>query len=316
MTVRILGAGMAGLLAGAMFRGSAQIYEAAPSLPNNHHALLRFRSDVIANYLNIPFEAVDVLKIVSPFRNKVAEAISYSLKSNGKASLRSSVTAEGKIDRRFIAPQDFIQKLAAHQSNPITFGKKISDSEWLKDAAEKGEAVISTMPMPTLMEVLDYPQRSCFGYRHGWVINAKVSVESKACATIYYPDSSSPVIRASLTNSLLQIELVEGYKDDWLVNGDQAWKPEPLTHSILSDFGLEDFPFSFELKAQKYAKISSIPESERRRFIMWATDNYGVYSLGRFAIWKPGLLLDDVFHDIMKIQKMMNSGDNYSGRLK
>ena len=64
MTVRIIGAGMAGLLAGSMFRGQAQIYESAPSLPNNHHALLRFRSDGISNHLNIPFQAVDVVKIV------------------------------------------------------------------------------------------------------------------------------------------------------------------------------------------------------------------------------------------------------------
>jgi 2-polyprenyl-6-methoxyphenol hydroxylase-like FAD-dependent oxidoreductase len=111
MTVSIIGAGMAGLLAGAMFRQEAQIYEAAASLPNNHHALLRFRSDDIAQHLNIEFSSVEVMKIVKPWRNKVAEAIGYSMKSNGRASLRSIRSAEGKIDKRFVAPPDFIQQL-------------------------------------------------------------------------------------------------------------------------------------------------------------------------------------------------------------
>jgi len=311
MTVRIIGAGMAGLLAGSMFRGQAQIYESAPSLPNNHHALLRFRSDGISNHLNIPFQAVDVVKIVRPFRNRVAEAISYSMKSSGVAALRSSMSAEGKVDRRFIAPSDFIAQLELHQMNPIKYGVKIEGRSWFDEAKEKGEPVVSTMPMPALMSLLEYDNRSCFGYRHGWVIQAKMKMESKACATIYYPETDSPVIRATLTNSLLQIELIEKYLDQ-----DQRWTIDQVMEFVTHDFGLEKVEYEAELKAQKYAKITPIPERERRKFMMWATDNFGVYSLGRFATWKPGLLLDDVFWDVIKIQQMINSGENYDGRLK
>ena len=310
MPVRIIGAGMAGLLAGAMFRGEAHVYEAAPSLPNNHHALLRFRSNEIAHHLNIPFQEVDVLKVVREYVNPVAQAIAYSRKATGAASLRSSVTAEGKIERRYIAPDDFIQQMAAHQHNPIIYDSPVMDHSWFEEPMAKGIPVLSTMPMPRLMDVLGYPHRANFSYRHGWVINANLNIESRACATIYYPDPAMPIIRATLTNCLLQIELIEDYH-----RNDQLWPIDQVMQMVLADFGLDGVSFEMKLEAQKYAKISPIPERERRRFIMWATDNFGIYSVGRFAIWKPGLLLDDVFNDIMKIQRMLKS-TNYSDRLK
>jgi len=297
---------MAGLLVGAMFRGEAQVYEAASELPNNHHALLRFRTDEISHHLNIPFDPVDVLKIVKPFRNKVAEAIGYSMKSNGRASLRSIKTAEGKIDRRFIAPKDFIQQLEAAQPSKPMYGTQV-DKQWIVDYSAFGP-IISTMPMGKLMDILDYPQKSSFGYRHGWVVKGEVGIESDLCATIYYPDPSVPIIRATLTGNLLQVELIEEFDQ-------AAWALDRIIDLVLSDLGLESANCTAELLPQRYAKIVALPDRERKKFIMWATDNFGVYSLGRFAVWKPHLLLDDVFHDCKKIMDMIRDGHNYHGRL-
>jgi len=308
MTVSIIGAGMAGLLAGAMFGREAQIYEAASSLPNNHHALLRFRTDDIAQHLNIPFQPVEVIKIVKPFRNKVAEAIGYSMKSNGRASLRSIKTAEGRIDNRFIAPPDFIQMLAERQHNEIDFDfpfDKPNAEEW-----SKAGPIISTIPMGSLMKMLEYPHRPDFQYRHGSVVVAELGIPSDLCATIYYPEPGLPIVRATLTGDLLQIELVEEFDP-------VEWTVEAFMDIVLWDFGLAGLQnYKAELRHQKYAKIVGIDDRERRKFIMWATDEYKIYSLGRFAIWKPGLLLDDVFHDVRKIQAMLRSGTNYHGRLK
>jgi hypothetical protein len=303
--VAIIGAGMAGLLAGAMFRGEAHVYEAASRLPNNHHALLRFRSDEIAHHLSIPFQEVDVCKIVKPFRNKVAEAIGYSMKSNGRASLRSIRSAEGKVEKRFIAPHDFIQTLEGLQSNPVHYGAPIT-LDFIKTNGK--DPIISTIPMGSLMEVLQYPNPSSFGYRHGWVVKADLALPSDLCATIYYPEPSVPIIRATLTGDLLQIELVQDF--------DRAvWAVDRIMVEVLQDFGLEGCNYSAEMVPQRYAKISPIPDRERKKFIMWATDEFGVYSLGRFAVWKPGLLLDDVFHDCQNIMSMIRDGHNYHGRL-
>jgi hypothetical protein len=307
MTISIIGAGMAGLLAGAMLRNQAQIYEAASSLPNNHHALLRFRSDDIAQHLNIPFQAVEVLKIVKPFRNQVAEAIGYSMKSNGRASLRSIKTAQGKIDNRFIAPPDFIQALEEMQVNEIRYGAK-ADRQSLEGLAKDGP-IISTIPMGTLMKILDYPEQAEFSYRHGNVIKAEVQVPSDLCATIYYPDPEFPAVRATLTNDLLQIELVETFDP-------MRWDVENITNLVLEDFGLEHTSYTAEMVPQRYAKIVGMDDRERRKFIMFATDEYNIYSLGRFATWRERLLLDDVFHDMKKIMGMIGDGHNYHGRLR
>lgn len=306
MTVSIIGAGMAGLLAGAVFRNEAQIYEAAAALPNNHHALLRFRTDKIAQHFNIPFQAVEVLKIVKPYRNKVAEAAGYSLKSNGKLSLRSIRTAEGKIDQRFIAPPDFIARLEDLQVNEILFNKQCGRNELLSLIGHG--PIISTIPMGRLMKILEYPDQAEFEYRHGWVCKAEISLPSDLCATIYYPDPSVPIIRATLTGDLMQIEMVQQFDTG-------EWAVDRIMEVVLADFGLDEVCYSAELVRQQYAKIVPIPDRERRKFIMWATDEYGIYSLGRFAVWKPGLLLDDAFDDCQKIIGMIRDGHNYHGRL-
>lgn len=306
MTVSIIGAGMAGLLAGAMFRGDAQIYEAAHQLPNNHHALLRFRSDEISNHLSIPFKQVQVMKIVKPFRNKVAEAIGYSMKSNGRASLRSIKTAEGKVDTRYIAPSDFIHRLERMQASRPMYGSNV-DSAWIQKYAEYGP-IISTIPMGTLMDILDYKPRSSFGYRHGWVVKGEIMFESDLCATIYYPDPSVPIIRATLTGEEIQVEMVEEFDR-------AAWSVDRVMGEVLRDFGLDGHGYLADMVPQRYAKIAALPDRERKKFIMWATDEFGIYSLGRYAVWKPGLLLDDVFHDCQKIMSMIRDGHNYHGRL-
>jgi large conductance mechanosensitive channel len=42
-----------------------------------------------------------------------------------------------------------------------------------------------------------------------------------------------------------------------------------------------------------------------------ATINYGVYSLGRFATWRAGLLMDDLVQDVQKIDRWIGAG-NYA----
>jgi hypothetical protein len=66
---------------------------------------------------------------------------------------------------------------------------------------------------------------------------------------------------------------------------------------------------------QPYAKIVSISDRARKKFMVWATDNHNVYSLGRFATWRPGLLMDDVVNDVRVIQSLVENG-TYSHRTK
>lgn len=312
---------MAGLLAGCMFRADGQIYESAPMLPNNHHALLRFRSNTISTYLNIPFTEVDVMKITKPWRNPVADAMAYSEKCTGRRTLRSILTAQGKVEQRYIAPPDFIQEMERHQINAVRYGT-IIDRQWLQLACDRKQPVISTMPMPALMEMLGYEDDSLkFEHTTGLVLQIDLPQDTDVCATIYYPQPDFDVSRASLTGGLLQIECpvrwagsnVDTVADSWME--DQSRVLSSIVQPVLHDFGLEDNWVRYTVKRQRYAKILPVDDRARKRFIMWATDNWGIYSLGRFAVWKPGLLLDDVFHDIQAIQRMMDS-TNYQGKVK
>ena len=47
-------------------------------------------------------------------------------------------------------------------------------------------------------------------------------------------------------------------------------------------------------------------EKIRKSFIVRATKDFGIYSLGRFATWRPGLLLDDCVKDIRVITRLID----------
>src|SRR6478735_6009068 len=128
--IKVVGAGMAGLLAGAILRDEcSEIVEAQKSLPHNHTALLRFRSSIVGDAVNIPFTEVQVMKAVQSFSNPVADAISYSVKTNGSARLRSITGAEGKIEKRYIAPDDFVERLKGKVTAPISFDTKFTRND-------------------------------------------------------------------------------------------------------------------------------------------------------------------------------------------
>jgi hypothetical protein len=68
----VVGAGMAGLLAGSMLRKDCPlILEARERLPHNHSAVLRFRSSIVGDTVGIPFRKVQAIKavaMVQPYR--------------------------------------------------------------------------------------------------------------------------------------------------------------------------------------------------------------------------------------------------------
>jgi hypothetical protein len=68
-----------------------------------------------------------------------------------------------------------------------------------------------------------------------------------------------------------------------------------------------------DIKVQKseYAKILPMDEDERREFIYNATVTRNIYSLGRFATWRPHLLLDDLVKDIRTIEGFLRGGKQH-----
>lgn len=295
---------MSGLLAGAMLRDEcAGIVEAQEGLPNNHSAVLRFRSETVSDVLNIPFQKVKVLKAVEPWKNPIADALAYSHKCNGLFSMRSSITANGQIEERFLAPGDLIARMAEKVSCPIQFNTNFDF-----DTSHK---VISTMPMPSLMEALGWNDRPDFKFRQG--VNITATIENcDVCCSLYIPDPDFPASRISISGDRLIVEC--NVAEEYL-----GFMATDIIEIALKKLGIWNCGEGFsdmEIKPQPYSKILPIPEAERKRFILWASEKKNVYSLGRFATWRPGLLLDDIVNDIRVIHRLINGESTYGHTLK
>lgn len=299
----VVGAGMAGLLAAAMLRTQChEVCEQQPKIPNNHSALLRFRSCVVGDTLGIEFKKVKVLKAAMADVNPIADALSYSRKSNGVYTLRSSLSAKAEIEDRYIAPTDLIEQMADRVQAPI---KLNTTFKWSTGP------VISTMPMPTLMDVLEWKDKTEFKYVNGCNINCELKDVNAYC-TLYIPGYNIPYSRVSITGSKLTIEF-SNTKDIEKFERDK----NEIVYGALALIGIDQregaraVVDSIEVKAQRFAKILPIDDDVRKRFIIWASKEHNVYSLGRFATWRPGLLLDDVVHDVRVIQRLIFKGHSY-----
>ena len=291
----IIGAGLTGLIAGHFWRG-AVIHERQLTLPNNHHALLRFKSDAVSKVVGIPFQKGIVRKSIIcdgqfAYDPNPYLANSYSIKVTGAVSDRS--IWDLTPGPRYVAPMDFVQRAA--QNLNIKFGK-----ERVGINNENNDFIVSTIPMPTLMAMSGWKHIPDFKVQPIWsiqidIINPIVNVFQ----TIYYPSFEVPYYRASITGSRLIVEYISEPK--------QIRKD---IKSILDDFGIpmvfNNINTNIIAKKHEYGKILPIDEDIRQDFIYTMTREHGIYSLGRFATWKQ-ILLDDVVKDCEFIDRLMRA---------
>ena len=294
----IVGAGLSGLIAANYFaRYDPKVIELQPSLPNNHQALLRFRTDIISKALNIPFKEVEVKKALVhgsnflDFPNPYA-CNQYSLKVTGKI-LDRSVWDLSPVNR-YIAPPDFIQQLAK--------GVNIEYGQNFKIGGEHGP-IISTIPMPAMVKKSNWQQYPSFEKRPIWALNATIrGMEIDVYQTIYFSDTEKPYYRASITGDKLTAEFVCD------IEIEDIMLPQ-VAHEILDYFGISEEFSSFQdltFKKQEYGKIIPVGEDFRKDFMYTMTSEYNIYSLGRFATWRQ-ILLDDLIKDLQIIEFMINS---------
>ena len=283
----ILGAGMAGCLAGFVF-SEATIIEAKDNTANNHQALLRFRSDKISELTGIPFEKVTIHKAVWSEGKFAAPSprISnlYSRKVAGNISERSIHNLAS--DTRWIAPENFHQQMINKLKDRISFSTPV-------EKLPIPRPIISTLPIFTLSELLGESlgkqevQSSSI-----WIQKYKVP-DAQIYQTVYFPDHNTPIYRASLTKDLLTIESME--------------KPStPQCKEVEYSLGIEGIDsietFSGE---QKLGKIVPLPDPQRKELLFRFTHKHNIFSLGRFACWR-NILMDDVYKDILQIRKMLS----------
>jgi hypothetical protein len=307
-SVHIYGAGMAGLLTANMLRRyNVFLYDAQPSLPNNHEALLRFRTSAVEEATNIPFRKVRVLKAIK--RDNLEASCSldlanlYSYKVTGEVMTRSVLNLDPC--ERYIAPPTFIGMMASMLRGDPLYNTPLTMERIIE--RDKSIPIISTIPMPVLMKIVGWPQPPQFNYRTVWTITATLArPATDVYQTIYYPKPRDPYYRASITGDRLIIESMHD------LSGLDLWR---YADAVGMDFGLVDARFdNIQLHTQPYGKLLPIAEEERRAFILAMTNTYNVYSVGRFATWRQ-ILMDDVVEDVRKVEHFIRTRDNYSRHL-
>lgn len=291
--MNIIGAGLAGLLAGSIFP-KARIYEAGLQSQMSHKAVLRFRSPAVGNAVGIDFRKVVVHKGVYSRGSFVAPNIrlanQYSQKVIGKIADRSIWKVEPA--ERYIAPEDFISQMIERCEGRINWDFKIEKDD-IHDFAYN-EPTISTIPMPTLAKLFGY-ECPVFKFAPITVRRWRIA-DCDTFQTIYFPDPNTSLYRASITGNLLIAEYI----------GDTSKIDE--SDLIFVAFGINPLLTSqIDEVKQSYGKIAPIDEQWRRQFILKMSMQKNIFSVGRFATWR-NILLDDVLGDISTVKRLINGG--------
>lgn len=303
--MRIIGAGMAGLLAANVLRRHKPVvYEQKPSLPFNHSALLRFRSEAVSRATGIPFRKVVVHKAIIDEKGSIHQKANirlsneYAQKVVGRVISRSILNLESA--ERFIAPNDFIEQMAACLD--IRFGTPVSFEAYKPEFGP----CISTIPMPVLMEQLDWNDKATplFESKPVWVLSAEILDPTvDVYQTLYFSDPDLSLYRASITGCRIIMEFLREPVDQL-----------GAVTNCLAMFGIRAAVTTQPvLVFQRYGKITPIDESVRKNFIFTTSEQRHIYSLGRFATWR-NLILDDLISDINFIEAFITQRDLYSAQ--
>jgi len=287
----IIGAGLAGCMAALLIPGS-KIYELGPE-KKTHQALLRFRSSQIGDALGIQFKEVKVYKGIWHNDQSVPltpRAIAlYSRKVSDTISYRSITNLDTVT--RYIAPDDFHDMLKQQLNGRLRYN--ISPNAVIDGPA------ISTLPIfVNAKKFLGMDIETRTQHSSIYVTSFRVP-DCDVYMTYYYTDPTTPVYRASITGNKLIIESTFPISIDDINTVKRSFGMSGLVLDKIED--------NFE---QKNGKIVPMDETTRREIVAQLTIKEGIYSLGRFATWR-NLLMDDVYHDVSVIKRLMNQ-DVYS----
>lgn len=293
----IVGAGLSGLLAGVL-NPTARIIESKRDDEINHRALLRFREDKVSKATGIDFRRVKV-------RKAIWDGIRFSEPNMRLANMYSNKVIHKYLGRsiwdvepvdRFVAPEDFIERLVEMNSRRIEWNTPFSKTE-------KERPIISTMAMPLLLVNMPIKKletvKPTFQYEPIIVDQYRIA-NCDLHQTVYFPLSDTTIYRASITGSVMIVERVSAPNFP-NIKADMSM--------LMTVFGLENEPEPIRVNhVQNFGKIAPIDDVTRKNLILHFSTEHRIYSLGRYATWR-NILLDDVYDDLFVIRRLMTQGD-------
>lgn len=305
--IAIFGAGMAGLLAANMLRRyNPVVLEKQPGLPNNHKAVLRFRSPAVSNATGIPFKEVVVNKAIWDGERlhtepNLALANRYSFKVIREIHQRSIWNLAPS--KRWIAPYNFIELMAKNVE--IYYDAPLDD--FSNNLADVG---ISTMPMGVAMRMSDVLNIPTFTSKPVWTVNATMTEPLfHVNQTIYNCDLNSAWYRGTIQDNTVILEFANMIALEDVKDYIHEFVSILIEGKVMRKYWEESSSYiSVSLGKIQHGKIIPIDEKVRKDFIFTLTQKHNVFSLGRFATWR-NILLDDCVQDVTKIEKLIFSGD-------
>lgn len=296
----IIGAGLAGLLAGHWFRHyNPTILERSAELPNNHGAILRFRSPAIQDITGAPMKKVTVRKAILERNHRLEDrctllhANAYARKVSGIVQPRSIVNLEPML--RWIPDKGFTTYLA--RGLDISYNSKFNPQDAY--ATRNLQTVhISTAPMKMWTDYMELEVE--YKTQPITVIETELN-DVDVHQTLYIPWDGWLPYRASVVGNRMIIEIM----GEEHVTGDAIQNWINIICKALFDY----IPHHGEvsIKHQKLGKIVPLPGPQRRELISLITERFNVYSLGRFATWR-NILLGDVIDDCKVIDNLIQTG--------
>ena len=295
----IVGAGLAGLLAAAAWP-NATLVERSAAPTQAHRALLRFRSEAVAQLTGIEFRRVQVRKGIWDGAGFIAPTIraanQYSQKCIDRLGAERSIWNVAPVER-FIAPDDLHEQLLDSVRGRVVYGV----DAFAPNAPFAGPFV-STAPLSATSAALDItPPGMEFGRAPIFVQRVDLGPRCDVFQTIYFPDPDLSLYRASITGRTLIMEFASER---------EPFDKAACTLEVIHAFGLSggtDWVPMGGVK-QQYGKIAPIEDDAARKALLFRlTHQFGIYSLGRFATWR-NILLDDVVQDIAVVKRLMRAG--------
>lgn len=306
MKILIIGAGISGFIAAGAFDEmyDVTIVDAAgeKSTPfADHKAVLRLRSDEIKNYVDCSLRQITARKQVlhdgilhdSPTSDMNR---SYSLKCYKRVGKRS-LNELGYV-KRFE-----IENISLKERYKIQFKKQVvqigSDRQVLFADGSKAtyDVCISSMPLPSMLNaVYGVAKRDMVPVlksRPVFIKRCRLSRPINENRTIYFTQPDFPY-RATIAETVLIVESMHPIR-------------ESDTQHVADVFGLSQSNLTdWSTHKQSYGKIIPLKTQIRQYILEDLSERFSIYSLGRFAIWKP-IRVDQVVSHMQQIMALIRN---------